>query len=124
MSSIANKPKMLIGLNQKVHGQVQVFFAHLSQSLHHRQIGETSPTQVLEWNVVSSLFSRLVGRSQDQPMGQWVKDAGESECLSVMDRIGIGKSQKMALCPTRKRADFQRVLNDRRSEAVGNGMFR
>ena len=36
-----NKPKMLIGLDQKVNGQVQVLFAHLSQLLHHRQIGET-----------------------------------------------------------------------------------
>ena len=36
-----NKPKMLIGLDQKVNGQVQVLFAHLSQSLHHRQIAET-----------------------------------------------------------------------------------
>ena len=36
-----NKPKVLIGLDQKVDGQVQVFFAHLSQLLHHRQIGET-----------------------------------------------------------------------------------
>ena len=43
-----NKPKMLVGLDQKVNGQVQVFFAHLSQSLHHRQIGETYPMQVFK----------------------------------------------------------------------------
>ena len=43
-----NKPKMLIGLNQKVNGQVQVFFAHLSQSLHHRQIGGSYPMQVFK----------------------------------------------------------------------------
>jgi hypothetical protein len=36
-----NKPKMLKGLDQKVNGQVQVLFAHLSQLQHHRQIGET-----------------------------------------------------------------------------------
>ena len=36
-----NKPKMLLGLDQKVHGQVQVLFAHLPQSLHHRKIGGT-----------------------------------------------------------------------------------
>ena len=60
-----NKPKMLIGLDQKVDGQVQVFFAHLSQSLHHRQIGETLrqaqcrlyPMQVFKWNVVSPYLS-------------------------------------------------------------------
>ena len=43
-----NKPKMLIGLDQKVNGQVQVLFAHLSQLLHHRQIGETYPMQVFK----------------------------------------------------------------------------
>jgi hypothetical protein len=43
-----NKPKMLIGLDQKVNGQVQVFFAHLSQLLHHRQIGGTYPMQVFK----------------------------------------------------------------------------
>ena len=36
-----NKPKMLIGLDQKVNGQVQMLHPHLSQSLNHRQIGET-----------------------------------------------------------------------------------
>ena len=36
-----DKPKMLLGLNQKVSGQVQVFYAHLSQLWHHRQKGET-----------------------------------------------------------------------------------
>lgn len=45
------------GLNQKVCGQVQVLFAHLSQLLHHRQIGETSPAQVFKWNVVSPYLS-------------------------------------------------------------------
>ena len=43
-----NKPKMLIGLDQKVNGQVQVLFAHLSQSLHHRQISGTYPMQVFK----------------------------------------------------------------------------
>jgi hypothetical protein len=54
---INDKPKMLTGLNQKVHGQAQMFFAHLPQSLHHRQIGETSPTQVLKRNVVNPMAS-------------------------------------------------------------------
>ncbi len=43
-----NKPKMLIGLDQKVDGQVQAFFAHLPQLLHHRQIGGTYPMQVFK----------------------------------------------------------------------------
>ena len=53
-----------------------------------------------------------------------VKDAGKSESLSVMDRIGVRQSRKIALCPTRKRADFWRVLDDETVEAVGNEMFR
>ena len=57
-----NKPKVLIGLDQKVDGQVQVFFAHLSQSLHHQQIGGTYPLQVFKWNVVSSYFSWKSGK--------------------------------------------------------------
>jgi len=43
-----NKPRMLTGLDQKVNGQAQVFFAHLSQLLHHRQIGGTYPMQVFK----------------------------------------------------------------------------
>ena len=38
---IEDKPKMLIGLDQKVGGQVQVFRTHLTQTLRHRQRGET-----------------------------------------------------------------------------------
>jgi len=36
-----NKPKMLTGLNQKVRGQVQVLFDHLSQMLRPRRKGGT-----------------------------------------------------------------------------------
>ena len=53
-------------------------------------------------------------------MGLPAKDAGESESLSVMGRIGVQTlppAKVGTLC-------VQRVLNDRRSEAVGNGMFR
>jgi len=38
---IVNKPKMLIGLNQKVRGQVQMLEHHLSQMTSHRQRGKT-----------------------------------------------------------------------------------
>ena len=53
-------------------------------------------------------------------MGLPAKDAGESESLSVMGRIGVQTlppAKVGTLC-------VQRVLNDRRSEAVGNGMLR
>ena len=36
-----NKPKMLIGLNQKVSGLVQMLEHHLSQMTSHRQRGKT-----------------------------------------------------------------------------------
>ena len=36
-----DKPKMLIGLNQKVCGQDQVFLTHLNADVEPRQRGET-----------------------------------------------------------------------------------
>jgi hypothetical protein len=36
-----NKPKRLIGLDQKVRGQVQVFLTHLTQMVHPRRRGGT-----------------------------------------------------------------------------------
>ena len=48
-----NKPKMLTGLDQKVNGQDQMFFAQLAQLSHHRQIGGTYPMPVFKRNEVS-----------------------------------------------------------------------
>jgi hypothetical protein len=57
------------------------------------------------------MSSFQVGRSQDQPMGQWVEDAGKSEGHAVMAWIGIQAIQQIAVYPTRKRANFQQVFH-------------
>ena len=48
-----NKPKMLLGLNQKVGGQVQGLQSSLAQMTHHRRRAATLPTQAHRRNVVS-----------------------------------------------------------------------
>ena len=44
-----------------------------------------------KWNKVSPLFRLLGGQALPQGalLGQRVKEAGESECRSVMERIGV-----------------------------------
>ena len=56
-------------------------------------------------------------------MGLRVKDGGESEGCLVMRWIGIVLLIQQ-YHPTRKRADFHRVLDGRKGEEVGNEMFR
>jgi hypothetical protein len=49
---------------------------------------------------------------QGEPTGLWVEDGGKSECLSVIERIGVEpggctvSATKRVHHPTRKRADF------------------
>jgi hypothetical protein len=39
-----NKPKMLLGLDQKVRGQVRGFYPSLAQTTHHRRRAAAFPT--------------------------------------------------------------------------------
>ena len=48
-----NKPKMLLGLDQKVRGKVQGLQRPLAQMQHHRRIAAAFPTLLLRRNVVS-----------------------------------------------------------------------
>jgi hypothetical protein len=67
-----DKPKRLLGLDQKVSGQVRVFLTHVSQMTNHRPRGETSPTLVLTRNVVSlssSLWGKQTARRADGVVG-------------------------------------------------------
>ena len=55
-------------------------------------------------------YAKGVGESEPQgePMGQRVKEEGESECRTVMGRIGVGPQGDIT--PRRKPADFPLVL--------------
>jgi hypothetical protein len=88
---IQNKPKMLIGLNQKVRGQA--WGSGVSPNM-----GVAPPVERvgLNWiksvkrNMVSPMpSSKGVRRSQDRMTGQWVKEDGESEGSSVMREIEV-----------------------------------
>ena len=56
-------------------------------------------------------------------MGLRVEDGGESEGQPVMGWIGVEPPVEQHH-PTRKRANFHRVLDGRKGEEVGNEMFR
>ncbi len=47
-------------------------------------------------------------------MGVRVKDAGKSEGRLVMSWIGVQAICRIAVCPTRKRADFQQVSHHKK----------
>jgi hypothetical protein len=87
----SNKPKALIGLNQKVCGQVQGYPP--SPAVAVRATGEEAepkPSVIHPWNVVSP-SSSLRGRpsASGLPMGRRVEDEGGSERRSVIERIGV-----------------------------------
>ena len=89
-----NKPKTLIGLNQKVRGQVQRDLP--SPVVVIRATGEEAeptPSLIHPWNVVSpssSSWGRLSARRL--PMGWRVEDGGRSECPPVTGGIGVESS--------------------------------
>jgi hypothetical protein len=93
----SNKPKALIGLNQKVSGQVQrdppspvvVVRATGGQA-------EPTPSVIHPWNVVNP-SSSLRGRSaaRRSPMGRRVEDEGKSERRPITGRIGVESSDEI-----------------------------
>jgi len=133
--------KMLIGLSQKARGQVQGLVILLAQMLHHRRRAATFPTlgtsaQRGKLVVLLAAHAKAVGKatSQEKPMGQRVKDEGESEGRPVMGRIGVAlpfgsrwprevvqRAERWQHHPTRKRADFPRVLTDVNSQPTDEG---
>jgi hypothetical protein len=127
-----DKPKRLTGLSQKASGQVQGLEIPLAQMTHHRRRAATFPTRGTSVQrgkpVVLLTAAKAVGTAtaQEKPMGQRVKDEGASEGWPVMGWIGVAPPCRRALAtgdvaqqaegwlhhPTRKRADFPRVLTD------------
>lgn len=73
-----DKPKVLIGLNQKVSEQVAERMFLRPQMSFHRRNGKTSTTQVFARNVVNPYRSRkgsdtARGREGDAGKGKWRK---------------------------------------------------
>src|SRR3954470_13212354 len=87
----SNKPKALIGLNQKVRGQVQRDLP--SPVVVVRATGgeaEPTPSVIHPWNVVSPSSSpRGRPTARWSPMGRRVEDEGGSECHPVIGWIGV-----------------------------------
>jgi hypothetical protein len=90
----SNKPKALIGLNQKVRGQVQRDLP--SPVVVVRATGgeaEPTPSVIHPWNVVSPSSSpRGRPTARWSPMGRRVEDEGRSERRPVIGRIGVESS--------------------------------
>ena len=86
-----DKPKVLKGLDQKVKGKVKVLYIHLTQSIipsAERQ-ALTHLIELAEHGKPKCLHLSVESDPQGEPIGKWVKDAGESEGQSVMGWIGI-----------------------------------
>ena len=73
----------------------------------HREIADTYPSSVNYAEHDKPVFPpEWAGRPQGKLWGVRVWDAGESECRSVMERIGVEATQHH---PARKGADFRLV---------------
>lgn len=100
---------MLTGSNQTVSGQVQEL--QLSPAM-----GVAPPVDRVDLNriksklrnTVSPTLSLWVAWPRGIAMEQWVREGGESECRSVMGRIGVEPGGDIT--PGDKRADFHQVL--------------
>jgi len=110
-----DKPKMLIGLDQKVRGQVQGMVGPLAQMQHHRRRAATFPTLLQRCNVVSPSFSRKGQRTARPAYGAAGKGSGRKRTpvCNGPDRGCVSRQHH----PTRKRADFPVVFRHERTLA-------
>ncbi len=91
---------MLTGLNQKVRGMVGVFVCHSTRSMIPPADRQTLTHRVkpAEHGKPNCLHLGMEGDSRGKPIGEWVKEVGESECWSVMDRIGVQNLPDTKVC--------------------------
>jgi hypothetical protein len=107
-----NKPKVLVGLDQKVRGQVRVFPCNPTQTVvppaERRTL--THPGTNAERGKPAASLDIGGSEPQGKPTGLRVWEDGASECRSVMGRIEIeSRSSSGQHDLTRKRADFHLV---------------
>ena len=103
-----NKPKMLAGLNQKVRGMVRAFAPRSAQSM----IPPADRQILSHQNVILAELGKpdCLRESGNRPARAGDKQAGKRGWSKRMPFCnGADRGSKFAL--TRKRADFQQVLN-------------
>lgn len=85
-----DKPKMLIGLNQKVRDRYSRSALGCRRHHGHRWTGGALPIRVWTGNVVSPSSSLWDSTAQAMPMGRRVDEAGKSEGQPVIGWIWVG----------------------------------
>ena len=86
-----DRPKMLTGLDQKVRGMVETVRFCFTRSMippANRQT-LTHRVKVVEQGKPNHLHSNMESKPQGEPIGEWVKEVGGSECHFVMERIRV-----------------------------------
>jgi hypothetical protein len=86
---------------------VEVFVCHFTRYVMPPANRQTLTHRVksVEHGKPNCLHLIMESDPQEKPIGKWVKEVGKSECHPVWGGYGF------KLCPTRKWADFQQVLN-------------
>ena len=91
------EPKTLIGFNQKVCGKEQRLRNPLSWTNRPPAESEVLTHLVVKTEHGKPIVLPFAGRKpQGVPMGLWVKEEGESECRTVMVRIGAAAQANIA----------------------------
>ena len=88
---IINRPKVPIGLNQKVRGMVGTLWFCSTRSMIppvNRQT-LTHRVNVAELGKPNLLHLSMESKPQGKPTEEWVKEVGESECHPVMGWIRV-----------------------------------
>ena len=74
-----------------VRGMVEVFVCHFTRSVMPPANRQTLTHRVksVEHGKPNCLHLNMESDPQGEPIDKWVKEVGESECWSVMDRIRV-----------------------------------
>ena len=86
-----DRPKMLTGLDQKVRGMDGAVWCCLTRSMippANRQT-LTHRVKLAEQGKPNYLHLSMESDPQGEPIDEWVKEVGISECRSVMERIRV-----------------------------------
>ena len=86
-----DRPKMLTGLDQKVRGMVETVRFCFTRSVTppaNRQV-LTHRIKLAEQGKPNHLHTDMESDPQGEPIGEWVKEVGISECHFVMEWIRV-----------------------------------
>jgi len=111
-----NRPKVLVGLDQKVRGMDGTFRSCSTRTMippANRQ-ALTHRVKLAEQGKPNYFHLSMESEPQGEPAGKWVKEVGESECRSVMEWI------RVQICPITKVSKLPTGVGSRETSGGSN----